>query len=82
MKYRLSPRAQAIFHRIPLLSSQYSYNISPRVQCGKTAGKTRINVTQFNSKLHCRDFVRMAPPQMPQPGPVRPGGPGGPDGVM
>ena len=36
-----------------------SVNISPRVQCGKTAGKTRVSVTQLNSKLHCRDFVRM-----------------------
>ena len=36
-----------------------SVNISPRVQCGKTAGKTRVSVTQSNSKLHCRDFVRM-----------------------
>ena len=37
-----------------------SVNISPRVQCGKTAGKTRVSVTQLNSKLHCGDFVRMA----------------------
>ena len=37
-----------------------SVNISPRVQCGKTAGKTRVSVTQLNSKLHCRDFVRMS----------------------
>ena len=36
-----------------------SVNISPRVQCGKTAGKTRVSVTQLNSKLHCGDFVRM-----------------------
>ena len=39
-----------------------SVNISPRVQCGKTAGKTRVSVTQLNSKLHCRDFVRMVRP--------------------
>jgi len=36
-----------------------SVNISPRVQCGKTAGKTRVSVTQLNSKLHCREFVSM-----------------------
>ena len=36
-----------------------SVNMSPRVECGKTAGKTRVNVTQFDPKLHCRDFVRM-----------------------
>ena len=41
-----------------------SVNISPRVQCVKTAGKTRVSVTQFNSKLNCRDFVRMGKPQM------------------
>ena len=38
-----------------------SVKISPRVQCAKTAGKTRVSVTQLNSKLHCRDFVRMVP---------------------
>ena len=37
-----------------------SVNISPRVQCGNTAGKTSVGVTQSNSKLHCRDFVRMS----------------------
>ena len=37
----------------------FSVNISPRVQCGKTAGKMRVSATQFNPKLHCRDFVRM-----------------------
>ena len=26
---------------------------------GKTAGKMRVSVTQFNPKLHCRDFVKM-----------------------
>ena len=49
-----------------------SVNISPRVQCGKTAGKTRVSVTQFNPKLHCKDFVRMATPEV-----VDCGGPGG-----
>ena len=37
-----------------------SLNISPRVQCGKTRGKTRVSVTQFNPKLHCKYFVRMS----------------------
>ena len=36
-----------------------SVNISPRVQCGKSAGKTRVSLTQLNSNLHCREFVRM-----------------------
>ena len=42
-----------------------SVNISPRVQCGKIAGKTGVSVTQLNRKLHCRDFVRMAAPRIP-----------------
>ena len=42
-------------------------NISPRVRCEKTAEKTRVRVTQLNSKLHCRDFVRMTSCGEPRP---------------
>ena len=36
-----------------------SYNISPRVQCGKTAGKTRVSVTQLNPNQLWRELERM-----------------------
>ena len=38
-----------------------SVNISPRGLCGKTAGKLKVFVTQFNLKQSCRYLVRMCP---------------------